>query len=68
MSVSAAAHFRMLTAGGADNEVTGLSLATPTATSVDLNSSGASTLVAGYATTLRDDGGGNSYILINAEL
>jgi hypothetical protein len=67
VSVSSAAHFRMLTAGGADNEVTGITLATPTATSVDLNSSGASTLVAGDATTLRDDGGGNSYILINAE-
>ena len=68
ISNSADSDFRLLTAGGSDNEVTSISFALPTKWSVDVNAAGAATLVAGNATTLRDDGGGNAYIFVSAEI
>ena len=67
-SVSAAGDFTLTVAAGTTVNVTAFSFSQPTVWGVRIAPNVASGLVAGNATELADDTGGNSYIDISAEL
>ncbi|MBT7930256.1 hypothetical protein HN682_10210 [Candidatus Peregrinibacteria bacterium] len=68
ITISAASDFDVVQASGSPVAITGLTFAAITPLNSKLACTGASGLTAGHATRLIDDGGGNAYIDISAEL